>query len=159
MKLVLTLLSIFLIQSDIDISCLNCSDNNSFSVLVISETKGWVHDSIESGIDLIENIGDKNNFNVYHSDNSKVITSENLIEFNSIIFLNTTGDILSKNEQNVMEQFIKSGKGYVGVHSASDTEYEWQWYGDLVGAYFRNHSDVVDGKIFTVDNSHKITEH
>ena len=159
MKLGLILLSIFLIQSDIDINCLNCSDKNSFSVLVISETKGWVHDSIESGIDLIENIGDKNNFNVYHSDNSKVITSENLKEFNSIIFLNTTGDILSKNEQNIMEQFIKSGKGYVGVHSASDTEYEWQWYGDLVGAYFRNHSDVVDGKIFTVDNTHKITEH
>jgi len=159
MKLGLLLLSIFLIQLDIDINCLNCSDKNSFSVLVISETKGWVHDSIESGIDLIENIGDKNNFNVYHSDNSKVITSENLKEFNSIIFLNTTGDILSKNEQNVMEQFIKNGKGYVGVHSASDTEYEWQWYGDLVGAYFRNHSDVVDGKIFTVDNAHKITEH
>tara|TARA_B100001769_G_C22004207_1_gene539631 strand:- start:91 stop:831 length:741 start_codon:yes stop_codon:yes gene_type:complete len=159
MKLGLLLLSIFLIQLDIDINCLNCSDKNSFSVLVISETKGWVHDSIESGIDLIENIGDKNNFNVYHSDNSKVITSENLIEFNSIIFLNTTGDILTKNEQNVMEQFIKNGKGYVGVHSASDTEYEWQWYGDLVGAYFRNHSDVVDGKIFTVDNAHKITEH
>ena len=159
MKLGLILLSIFLIQSDIDINCLNCSDKNSFSVLVISETKGWVHDSIESGIDLIENIGDKNNFNVYHSDNSKVITSQNLKEFNSIIFLNTTGDILSKNEQNVMEQFIKNGKGYVGVHSASDTEYEWQWYGDLVGAYFRNHSDVVDGKIFTVVNTHKITEH
>ena len=159
MKLGLLLLSIFLIQLDIDINCLNCSDKNSFSVLVISETKGWVHDSIESGIDLIENIGDKNNFNVYHSYNSKVITSENLKEFNSIIFLNTTGDILSKNEQNVMEQFIKNGKGYVGVHSASDTEYEWQWYGDLVGAYFRNHSDVVDGKIFTVDNAHKITEH
>ena len=159
MKLGLLLLSIFLIQLDIDINCLNCSDKNSFSVLVISETKGWVHDSIESGIDLIENIGDKNNFNVYHSDNSKVITSENLKEFNSIIFLNTTGDILTKNEQNVMEQFIKNGKGYVGVHSASDTEYEWQWYGDLVGAYFRNHSDVVDGKIFTVDNAHKITEH
>ena len=159
MKLGLILLSIFLIQSDIEINCLNCSDKNSFSVLVISETKDWVHDSIESGIDMIKNIGDKNNFNVYHSDNSKVITSENLKEFNSIIFLNTTGDILSKNEQNVMEQFIKSGKGYVGVHSASDTEYEWQWYGDLVGAYFRNHSDVVDGKIFTVDNTHKITEH
>ena len=120
MKLGLILLSIFLIQSDIEINCLNCSDKSSFSVLVISETKGWVHDSIESGIDLIENIGDKNNFNVYHSDNSKVITSENLIEFNSIIFLNTTGDILSKNEQNVMEQFIKSGKGYVCLLYTSD---------------------------------------
>lgn len=58
-----------------------------------------------------------------------------------------------------MENFIKNGKGFVGVHAASDTEYEWQWYGDLVGAYFRNHSDVVDGKIFTVDNTHVMTEH
>ena len=58
-----------------------------------------------------------------------------------------------------MENFIKNGKGFVGVHAASDTEYEWQWYGDLVGAYFMNHSGIVDRKIFTVDNTHIMTEH
>ena len=49
-------------------------------------------------------------------------------------------------EQKVMENFIKNGKGFVGVHAASDTEYNWQWYGKLVGAYYRNHPDVVNGK-------------
>lgn len=157
MKLVLTLLSIFLIQSDIDISCLNCSNNNSFSVLVISETKGWVHDSIESGLKLIQNIGNKNNFNVYHSDNSSVITYKNLKEIKTIIFLNTTEEILTDVEQKVMESFIKSGKGFVGVHAAADTEYNWQWYGKLVGAYYRNHPEVMNGKILTIN--HKITNH
>ena len=159
MRIALLFINFLLFPFDIDINCLNCSNQNSFSVLLITETKGWVHDSIESGIDLIVDIGDKKNFNVYHSDDSKVITSENLKEFNSIIFLNTTGDILNNYEQKVMENFIKNGKGFVGVHAASDTEYEWQWYGDLVGAYFMNHSDVFDRKLFTVDNTHIMTEH
>ncbi len=159
MKIPIFLFIYFSFPFDTNIDCLNCSSNNSYSVLVITETKGWVHDSIESGLKLVENIGDQNKFNVYHSDESNVITYENLKIFSSIIFLNTTGNILNDNEQKVFENFIKGGKGYVGVHSASDTEYEWQWYGNLVGAYFRNHSDVVDGKIFTVDNSNKITEH
>ena len=61
MKLSLFFLTIFLIQSDIDINCLNCSNNNSFSILVITETEGWVHESIRSGLTLIEDIGNKNN--------------------------------------------------------------------------------------------------
>ena len=58
-----------------------------------------------------------------------------------------------------MENFIKSGNGFVVVHAAADTEYNWQWYGDLVGAYFRNHSDIVPAKILTIDNDHGITKH
>jgi len=157
MKLSLFFLSIFLIQSDIDINCLNCSNNNSFSILVITETEGWVHESIGSGLNLIEDIGNKNNFNVYYSDDSSVITNDNLKNFNSIIFLNTTGNILSNKEQNVMEEFIRSGRGFLGVHSAADTEYDWDWYGNLVGAYFRSHPDVMSAKILTVEN--KITDH
>lgn len=157
MKLSLFFLSIFLIQSDLDIDCLNCSNKNSFSILVITETQGWVHESINSGLNLIEDIGNKNNFNVYYSDDSSVITYNNLKNFNSIIFLNTTGNILSNKEQNVMEEFIRSGRGFLGVHSAADTEYEWDWYGNLVGAYYRSHPDVMSAKILTVEN--KITDH
>ena len=143
MKLSLFFLSIFLIQSDVDINCLNCSNTNSFSILVITETEGWVHESIGSGLNLIEDIGNKNNFNVYYSDDSSVITYDNLKNINSIVFLNTTGNILSNKEQNVMEEFIRSGRGFLGVHSAADTEYDWDWYGNLVGAYFRSHPDVM----------------
>ena len=157
MRIVLLFINFFLFAFDTDINCLNCSGNNSYSVLVITETKGWVHDSIESGLKLIQNIGNKNNFNVYHSDNSSVITYKNLKEIKTIIFLNTTEEILTDVEQKVMESFIKSGKGFVGVHSAADTEYNWQWYGKLVGAYYRNHPEVMNGKILTIN--HKITNH
>ena len=157
MRIVLLFINFFLFPFDTDINCLNCSSNNSYSVLVITETKGWVHDSIESGLKLIQNIGNKNNFNVYHSDNSSVITYKNLKEIKTIIFLNTTEEILTDVEQKVMESFIRSGKGFVGVHAAADTEYNWQWYGKLVGAYYRNHPEVMNGKILTIN--HKITNH
>ena len=157
MRIALLFINFFLFPFDTDINCLNCSNNNSYSVLVITETKGWVHDSIESGLKLIQNIGNKNNFNVYHSDNSSVITYKNLKEIKTIIFLNTTEEILTDVEQKVMESFIKSGKGFVGVHAAADTEYNWQWYGKLVGAYYRNHPEVMNGKILTIN--HKITNH
>ena len=157
MRIALLLINFLLFPLDTDINCLNCSSNNLYSVLVITETKGWVHDSIESGLKLIQNIGNKNNFNVYHSDNSSVITYKNLKEIKTIIFLNTTEEILTDVEQKVMESFIKSGKGFVGVHAAADTEYNWQWYGKLVGAYYRNHPEVMNGKILTIN--HKITNH
>tara|TARA_B100000886_G_scaffold125965_1_gene84897 strand:- start:1739 stop:2473 length:735 start_codon:yes stop_codon:yes gene_type:complete len=157
MRIALLFINFLLFPFDTDIDCLNCSSNNSYSVLVITETKGWVHDSIESGLKLIQNIGSKNNFNVYHSDNSSVITYKNLKSFKTIIFLNTTEEILTDVEQKVMESFIKSGKGFVGVHAAADTEYNWQWYGKLVGAYYRNHPEVMNGKILTIN--HKISNH
>tara|TARA_B100001769_G_scaffold67314_1_gene50097 strand:- start:1602 stop:2336 length:735 start_codon:yes stop_codon:yes gene_type:complete len=157
MKTQIILLSFLSLSYSDHIDCLNCSSQNSFSVLVITETNGWVHDSIDSGLILIKDIADRNNFNVYYSDDSSVITDNNLKDIKTIIFLNTTQEILTDDEQKVMENFIKSGKGFVGVHAAADTEYDWQWYGKLVGAYFRSHPDVMNAKIFTVD--HSITDH
>ena len=133
--------------------CLNCSNENDFSVLVITETEGSVHDSIEAGLKLIKCLGDKNRFNVYHSNDSRVINYSNLKSIKTLIFLNTTEDILSEDEQVVMQKFIQSGNGFVGVHSASDTEYQWKWYGELVGAYFKSHPEgTTNAKIIKIEN-------
>ncbi len=156
------LFSFLLFQtSQKDIECLNCNEMNSFSVLVITETKGFVHRSaIRAGKELITDIGIKNDFNVYHSKYSEVLTKENLVNFNTIIFLNTTSDILNAVEQKVMEDFIRSGKGFVGIHSAADTEYKWSWYGKLVGAYFKNHPPGTStASIQTVNKNHLSTKH
>tara|TARA_B100000427_G_C15362697_1_gene530620 strand:- start:83 stop:772 length:690 start_codon:yes stop_codon:yes gene_type:complete len=141
--------------------CLNCSDQNTFSVLVITETKGYVHRSaIKAGKELINNIGNKNNFNVFYSNNSNAITAKNLMDISTIIFLNTTSDILNADEQKVMEDFIKGGKGFVGIHSAADTEYKWNWYGRLVGGYFKNHPPGTSyATIETMNNNHVSTKH
>ena len=141
--------------------CLNCSGENTFSVLVITETKGFVHRAaIKSGKELIKKIGVENSFNVYHSNNSNAITAKNLEEISTIIFLNTTSDILNADEQKVMEDFIKGGKGFVGIHSAADTEYKWNWYGRLVGGYFKNHPPGTSyATIETMNNNHVSTKH
>jgi len=144
-----------------EMECLNCSDQNTFSVLVITETKGYVHRSaIKAGKELINNIGNKNNFNVFYSNNSNAITAKNLMDISTIIFLNTTSDILNADEQKVMEDFIKGGKGFVGIHSAADTEYKWNWYGRLVGGYFKNHPPGTSyATIETMNNNHVSTKH
>ena len=98
-----------------------CSNDNDFSVLVLTETADYVHESIDTGIELIRKIGDRNKFNVYHSDDSSVINYNNLENIKTLIFLNTTADILSDEEQLVMEKFIRSGKGYVGFILHTDT--------------------------------------
>ena len=56
-----------------------------------------------------------------------------------MIFLSTTGDVLTDPQQAAFERYIQAGGGYVGIHAASDTEYTWPWYGQMLGGYFRNH--------------------
>ena len=62
-----------------------------------------------------------------------------LSHYDVVIFLSTTGDVLNAAQQTAFENYVKGGKGYVGIHAAADGEYDWRWYGNLVGAYFRNH--------------------
>ena len=56
-----------------------------------------------------------------------------------MIWLSTTGDVLNAAQQTAFENYIQGGGGYTGIHAAADTEYEWKWYGQLVGAYFLSH--------------------
>jgi type 1 glutamine amidotransferase len=82
------------------------------------------------------------------------LVSPGLAGFDAIVFLSTTGDILDPAEQAAMESFVQSGHGYVGIHSASDTEYEWPWYGGLVGAYFADHPAIQPAVVRSTGSGH-----
>lgn len=136
------------------------SKSNEFSVIVLTETQGFVHhDAIKEGVKLITKLGKKNNFNVTHANNSKFLSNKTLKKNDVIIFLCTTLDVLNKKEERRMKSFIKSGKGYVGIHSATDTEYDWGWYGKLVGAYFLDHPKIQPATITTINGEHISTTH
>ncbi|MGH3339726.1 MAG: ThuA domain-containing protein, partial [Propionibacteriaceae bacterium] len=107
--------------------------------LVFSETAGFRHDSIPAGIAAIQELGAANGFAVDATEDSSQFNDANLAQYQAVIFLSTTGDVLSDTEQAAFERYIAAGNGYVGVHAAADTEYDWGWYGDLVGAYFSAH--------------------
>lgn len=110
-----------------------------FKVLLITETGGWYHESIETGVIAINELAATHNFEVNRQQNAQKITEDKLKNYDAIIFLSTTGNIFDETEKLAFQKFIQSGKGFVGIHAASDTEYNWEWYTRLVGRIFLRH--------------------
>ncbi|MBX2894106.1 MAG: ThuA domain-containing protein [Cyclobacteriaceae bacterium] len=115
-------------------------------VLVFSKTKGFRHQSITAGKAALIKLGAEKGFAVDTTESADVFTEENLKKYRAVIFLSTTGDVLDQQQQNQFMRFIQSGGGYVGIHAAADTEYDWWWYGKLVGAYFKSHPQIQEAK-------------
>lgn len=129
-------------------------------VLIFSKTAGFHHESIAVGIPAIMKMGQQNNFDVDTTTNAALFTLNNLKKYKAVIFLSTTGDVLNAEQQTAFEQYIKQGGGFVGVHAASDTEYDWPWYGNLVGAYFKSHpSKQQEANLEVVDRNFIATKH
>ncbi len=130
----------------------------SINLLVFTKTEGFRHTSIEPGVEAMKKICQENGFSLDHSEDASVFTAENLAKYQVMVFLNTTGDILNDAQQQAMESFIRNGGGFVGIHSATDTEYDWPWYGRLVGAYFESHPKVQPAVLHVIDQQHPATE-
>lgn len=128
-------------------------------MLVFSKTEGFRHTSIETGVKAIEELGMENNFNVVHTEDASKFTASFLEQFNLVIFLNTTGDVLNEEQQTNFEKFIQNGGSFMGIHSAADTEYDWPWYGKLVGAYFLSHPEQAQANINILNTEHESCKH
>lgn len=110
-----------------------------FKVLVLTKTEGFQHGSIPEATLAIKKLAERHAFTVEVATGSNAFNDKNLEQYSAVIFLLTTGNILDSTQKKAMEKFIRSGKGFVGVHSASDTEYGWDWYTKLVGMMFKIH--------------------
>ncbi|MGB5553432.1 MAG: ThuA domain-containing protein [Flavobacteriaceae bacterium] len=132
---------------------------NTDLVLVFTKTNGYRHASIEKGVETIKSIGLGHNFVVSHTEDSLQFNSANLKKYKAVVFLSTTMDVLGTNEQSAFEEYIQNGGSFMGIHAAADTEYEWPWYGKLVGAYFKSHPKQQEARIEVVDKSHSATSH
>lgn len=128
-------------------------------VLIFTKTNGFRHESISAGIDAIKKLGAENHFLTDTTEDSLAINTKNLNQYQVIIFLNTTGSILGEKQKLALQEFMKKGKGFVGIHSATDCEYEWDWYGKMVGGYFESHPAQQTAKLVEVNNEHPSTRH
>jgi uncharacterized protein len=123
------------------------------SVLVFSRTTGFRHASIPDGIAAIRTLGAAHGFLVEATEDPTKFYDENLKRFSAVVFMSTTGDVLDSAQQAAFQRYIRGGGGYVGVHSATDTEYDWPWYGQLVGAYFKRHPQIQDARVDVRDRA------
>ncbi|MDO5979515.1 ThuA domain-containing protein [Flavivirga spongiicola] len=126
-------------------------------ILVFSKTEGFRHGSIETGINALIKLGEENDFKVVATEDSTYFVEDSLKQFSAVVFLNTTGNILNYEQQADFERYIQAGGGFVGIHAATDTEYEWPWYNKLVGAYFEGHPRIQEATLNVVDKNHKST--
>ncbi|GAB3494403.1 ThuA domain-containing protein [Amycolatopsis cihanbeyliensis] len=127
------------------------------NVLVFSKTAGYRHASIPDGISTIRGLGESNGFTVETTEDASAFTDDNLARFDAVVWLSTTGDVLNDSQQGAFERYIEGGGGYAGVHAAADTEYEWPWYGELVGAYFQSHPHIQEATVNVEDRQHPST--
>ncbi|MCW5516357.1 ThuA domain-containing protein [Muriicola sp. Z0-33] len=133
--------------------------NYTDQVLVFTATNGYRHKSIEKGVATLKELGKENDFQVLQTEDSLYFTSENLKKYKLVIFLSTTQDVLGQEQEAAFKQYINDGGSYMGIHAAADTEYEWPWYGKLVGAYFKSHPKQQKARIEVVDKKHPATAH
>lgn len=127
--------------------------DDDLAVLVYSHTTVFRHDSIEPGIAAIEELGASAGFAVEATEDPAAFTPENLQRFAAVVFLNTTGEVMAGDEaRDAFETYLRGGGGWVGVHSAADTEYDWAFYGELLGgAYFETHPLMNQSGTFDIE--------
>ncbi|GAB2564668.1 ThuA domain-containing protein [Spirosoma areae] len=135
---------------------------NPGRILVFSKTKGWKHTSIPFGVAALQKLGRENKFRVDTTKNAAYFNDDSLRNYTAVIFLSTTGNVLNQTQQAAFERYIQAGGGYMGIHAAADTEYDWPWYNKLVGGYFASHpsqSNVRKATVDVTDKTHPSTTH
>ncbi|HEX3293358.1 MAG TPA: ThuA domain-containing protein [Solirubrobacterales bacterium] len=128
-------------------------------VLVFSKTAGFRHDSIPAGIATIRSLDLANGFSVSATEDDGAFTRRRLGRFDAVVFLSTSGDVLSPRQQRAFRSYMRHGGGWVGIHSAADTEYDWPFYGRLLGAYFKQHPAIQPAVVDVTDRSNPSTRH
>lgn len=137
-----------------------CTQNNAptfkepIHILVFTKTNGYRHASISSGLKMLYDQSKNQNWVITATEDSTLMNDNFLSGFDVAVFLNPTGDVIGENGQAAFEKFMKSGKGFVGIHAAADCEYDWPFYGKLVGAYFRTHPPAQKATVIFEDTSH-----
>ncbi|WP_223789595.1 ThuA domain-containing protein [Marinicella meishanensis] len=137
----------------------NAHETGTFNALIFSKTDGFRHGSIPAAQVAFQQMASEQGFTATFTEDSADFNTQNLAAYDVVVFLLTSGDVLNANEQQAFEAYIQNGGGFMGVHSASDTEYSWPWYGQLLGTYFDSHPSIQVARVWVEDNSHPATVH
>jgi uncharacterized protein len=147
----------------------NFDTSKGFKVLLYTRTAGPRHanlgPALAAGLNppltddnavqrAVRKLGDDNGFQVDHTEDVNQLASPaTLFKYNAVIFYSTSRDTLDDAAQTSLRQYIRGGGGFVGVHNAFGTEYNWPWYEGLLGnANFYDHGPEQSGTVVTKDH-------
>ena len=124
-------------------------------LLVFTRTTAYRHDSIPAGVEAVRTVGD---FEVDHTEDPQALETP-LDAYAAVVFLSASGEVLTPAGRERLAAYVEAGGGFVGVHAAARTEYEWPYYGELLGARFDRPPDLPPGRAIVEDREHPATRH
>jgi type 1 glutamine amidotransferase len=129
------------------------------NVLYVTQSAGFKHDVLPLSEQVLAEIGRKHGFDVRVSHDASTITAESLTPYAAVVFY-TTGELpISEAGKRAFMSWLKSGRGFVGIHSATDTFYQWPEYGEMIGGYFDQHPWNTQVTMKVEDHEHPSTKH
>jgi type 1 glutamine amidotransferase len=156
------------------------ADQKAKRLLLVTDSGGFIHDSVGVAEDVLKDIGPKNGFTVtawrftrepdekvlskyseefrkrtgmtVGKENCGRVNKDTLKNFDVVLFF-TTGKPLTKDELADLEGWVKAGGAFAGTHCATDTLYDTT-YGALVGGYFDGHPWHQKIKVVVEDPKH-----
>jgi uncharacterized protein len=136
-------------------------------ILVFHKATAYVHPSIQTGIPMLQGIGEREGYDIEATEDPEIFSTDNLARFDGIAFLCCTTDTqfpesewLVGPRRDALQAFVRSGKAIVGIHAAADSHHYWPWYGQMIGGYFDRHPaspNVRPGHLRVVDHTHPST--
>jgi type 1 glutamine amidotransferase len=126
-------------------------------ILVFTKTVGFRHSSIPTALRAVRELARGNGLTVDATEDSAAFTASNLARYDAVVFLMTTGDVLADRQERAFQRYFRRGGGFVAVHAAADTEYDWAWYGSMLGTRFKSHPEIQRAVINVEDRSHPST--
>ncbi|HEV2346307.1 MAG TPA: ThuA domain-containing protein [Actinocrinis sp.] len=127
--------------------------------LVYTRTTRYRHDSIPAGIAALRELGRDAGLAVDATEEPEAFTPENLGGYQVVVFLSTSGEVLTDGGRAAFSEWVRAGGGFVGVHLAAGTEPDWGFFGELVGARFTRHPHFQPAVVTVEDQRHPATSH
>jgi type 1 glutamine amidotransferase len=128
-------------------------------ILYLTHSAGFKHPVLPVSEEVFRELGDRYGFDATITQDCSLLTADSLKNYDAVVFY-TTGELpISEDQKAAFLSFIKSGNGFVGVHSATDTFYKWPAYGELIGGYFDGHPWNTEVNIKVEDQKHPSTKH
>ena len=136
-----------------------CQPAHQKNLLIYTRNgEGFVHDNIEASVAALQKLAKENDYQVQVTDDPEFFTPTNLKPFDCIIFSNTNNEaFISQPQREAFKNYIESGGGFVGIHSASGSERDWPWFWAMVGGKFVRHPALQEFELKVIDHENPAT--
>ncbi|MEU9859849.1 ThuA domain-containing protein [Streptomyces sp. NPDC047971] len=123
-------------------------------VLIYTRTAGFRHDSIPAGAAALGELAEAMGFAAEATEDPAAFTAERLGRCAAVVFLSTTGTVLTPSGRAAFESYVRGGGGFLAIHAAANAEPDWPFYGDLLGTRFDGHPEIQPGVVCVDAHDH-----